>query len=105
FILSRVGFVVYQILLILVLIFAVLVHFRHHRQLLGVLEIEQKLDRSFAAAHGHRVAANYRRQRCEALLSIAAQPSAVVGIALLSDREILQRNFLVGLPQQEIGRA
>ena len=66
FVLARIGLVVDQ-LVVLIVIVAVLVDFRHHGQLVGVVEIEEQLDGLLAAAHctgSPRITAESEVRRC-----------------------------------------
>ena len=88
------GFTLLELLISLTLlsVIAVLIHFGHDGQLVGMLEVEQQVDGPTTAAHRHRLASNDGRERCQTLLTIQQKPRALVGVRALADREILQRH-------------
>ena len=106
FVLGRVRLIANQFAIVvgIVLVVAVLFHFGHDRQLVGMLQVEQQVDGPTAAAHRYWLAANNGRERCQTLLTIQQKPRALVRIRALADREILQRHSFIRFPKQDCAR-
>jgi hypothetical protein len=64
-----------------------------------MLEVEEQLNRLLAPAHFHRLATDHGRERGQSLLTVEQKPRALVGVPVLCDGELLQRDGLVSLPE------
>ena len=59
-----------------------------YHDIVGMIEVEQKIDRLLAVPHRHRFAANQSRKGGQALLTVEEKLAALKSGGLLRDREL-----------------
>jgi hypothetical protein len=107
-ILAGIGFVslnifgiVVDFFILFVIIGAVFVDFGDVHQMVWMLKVEEKLERAASAADSYVLPPNDGREGGESLLPIQKKQGVLVGIALLTDGEVLEGDVLAGFPQKD----